>query len=361
MAFDVSGNVASMYEAILAHAQSKSNVLITDGQDLAMVLLLITLSWAVLMWILSSDGAQALVEAFGALARYAVVTVMLTGWLGLVGGSLQANVIDIAQKVAGTSTIRDSVDLMFRSAERMFADKSADRLSTCKEIESPDPNAAGGVSRDTVCEGQTGRGSAVTFMDVLFNLPLVLAAMLFKLGALIFMTMFLAAFLLVIFMQEILFGIALALGPILVPWLIWQRTEWLFDGWLRFTLAACFTKIVAFIMIGFVTGVIKAAKVASEAINVESASDMLAVDELAALLMMLCAAVGAFMMWQVPSIAGGLLSGSGGAGAKGFGKGSLGTNLQQAGRFASNAPGLQNDAKAARQWLAEKAGRGEKK
>ncbi len=361
MALDVSGTITSIYNSILAHAQSKSTVLIGDGQDLAMVLLFITVSWSVVMWVLSSDGAQALVDSFTALTRYAVVTMMLTGWLGLVGGTLQANVNDITGKVAGTTTITDSVDLLFSAAQKLFSSKDAGRMSSCKEVEYADPNLAGGTGTQVVCEGSGGRGADVTFIDVLFNLPLVMSTMLFKLGALLFMTIFLAAFLLVIFMQEILFGIALALGPILVPWLIWQRTEWLFDGWLRFTLAACFTKIVAFIMVGFITGIIIAAKTASEAIKVTSGADLLAVDELAAFMIMLLSAVGAFMMWQVPSIAQGILSGSGGNTAQKFGGGLLGRTASNAGMKLAQTPGLKNDAAAAREWLANKAGNGGKK
>lgn len=363
MALDVSNTISTIYNSILAHAQSKSTVLISDGQDLAVILLLITVSWTVMMWMLSSDGSQAMVDAFSALFRYAIVATMLAGWLGLVGGSLQANVNDISLKVAGTTTITDSVDLMFSAATKMFQQSNADRMSACKEVSTPDPtNAlAGGQQATVVCEGQGGRGAEVTFVDVLFNLPMVISTMLFKLGALLFMTIFLAAFLLVIFMQEILFGISLALGPILVPWLIWQRTEWLFDGWLKFTLAACFTKIVAFIMVGFLTGVIIAAKTAAESINVASASDLLAVDELAAFMIMLLSAVGAFMMWQVPSIAQGILSGSGGASAQKFGGGTLAGVMKSAGLNTAKSPGLQNDAKAARQWLANKAGNGDRK
>lgn len=328
MALDVSGTISKIYTSIVNLAQAKAGVLITDGQDLALVLLLISLSWTVLQWLLSSDGVQALVEAFGTMARYAIVAMMLLGWLGLVGGTLQANVNDIAQKVADTHSINQSVDLMFKAATRMFSTQIADRMAGCTEVTVDTPDPAGGASTGQHTELQCPKAGSASWLDILVNFPIVIFAFLFKLIALVFLLLLMAAFLTVIFMAEVMFGIALTLGPILVPWLIWQRTEWLFDGWLRFTLSACFTKIVAFFMVGFVTFAIVEAKNAADAIaSTVGGADFLAVDEMAALLIALCAAIGAFMMWQVPGIAQGLLSGSGGASAKGFGRGAMGKAL----------------------------------
>jgi hypothetical protein len=293
MAIDLGSVIGNVYTGIVETLTSRAGVLISDGQDLAAVLLLVTLSWAVVIWLISGDGAQALADTFSSVTRFAVVSLMLTGWLAVVGAFLQRNTNDISQKLAGTSSIPQSVDLIANAAMRL--------LENGRKNDSPG-------------------ASAPSWKDILITLPQVLLTMLLKLLTLGFMTLMLAAYLTVIFMAEVLFGIGMSLGPILVPWLIWQRMEWLFDGWLKFILAACFTKIIAALMVATVSSVIVGAKLLSENIKVENGVDLIGVDELAAFLMCVVAAIGTFMMWQVPGIAQGLLSGSLGATPKSFGR-----------------------------------------
>jgi len=45
-------------------------------------------------------------------------------------------------------------------------------------------------------------------------------------------------------------AIALALGPIFIPFLVSERFSFLFDGWLKFTINACLTKVVVAILLG---------------------------------------------------------------------------------------------------------------
>ena len=328
MALDAGETLLSIYNGIIAHAQSTSGVLIGDGQDLAAVLLLITSGWIVVIWLLSGDGSTALMDAFGAIAKYSIVTMLLAGWLGTVGGFFQANVNDLSKKVAGTSSVDGSINLMLGAAKKLFVSAEYDsRSSKCKDVEVSDP-MTGTISTGVQCENTT-RGAEPTWSDILLNFPMILFTWLFKLLALVFLMLATAAFLLTIFIAEVLFGLALTMGPILVPWLIWQRMEWLFDGWLRFTIGACLTKVVAFFMVGITAGIITAAKTVADVANVKSGSEMLAVDEMAAFLICICAAISALLMWQVPGIAQGLISGSGGASASSFGRGAIAKGMQR--------------------------------
>lgn len=314
-----------VYNQMLAFLASKASVLVADGQDLAGVLLLIVVSWSVLMWLLTGDGPQALVESIGAFTRYSIVALLLAGWIGTVGGFLMSNVNDIAQKVSGVNSISTATDAMFKAATQLFVSKRAVEASNqCVDVSSP---VTGGHSVEWQCpDGVSPQGKEPTVFDILFNLPMVLMTMFLKGLAMVFMVLLISAFLLAIFMAEVLFGLAMALGPILVPWLIWQRTEWLFDGWLRFMLGACFTKIVAFFMVGATAGLVSATRMVADRVNVANASDYLAVEEINALIICITAAIGTFMMWQVPSIAGALVGGSGGSSSN-FGKGFLGKAL----------------------------------
>jgi type IV secretory pathway VirB6-like protein len=118
-----------------------------------------------------------------------------------------------------------------------------------------------------------------------------------------------------------------SLGPILVPWLIWQRTEFLFDGWLRFMIVAAMTKLVAALMVSMVTGIITAVGALARVADV-SPMALAKVDLAIAFAIAIVAAIGAFMMWQVQGIAQALVSGGAGVASKNFGKNSVGLKLQ---------------------------------
>lgn len=96
---DAGAVITQMYNGVVTHVQSKASVLIGDGQDLAAVLLLITVSWAVIMWMLSRDGTQALLDTFGSMVRFGVVSLMLAGWLTTVGNFFHSNITDLTAKV----------------------------------------------------------------------------------------------------------------------------------------------------------------------------------------------------------------------------------------------------------------------
>ena len=346
--------ITDVYKEMLAFLASKAGVLVPDGQDLAGVLLLIVVSWSVLMWLLTSDGVQTLVESVGAFTRFAIVSVLLTGCLGTVGGFFSGAVTDISQKITGVNSITTATDAMLNSAAKLFVSERKEQTANpCVEVDITDP-MTGAAGTGWHCPS-SAKGTEPSVFDVLVNLPMVLMAMFLKGLALVFMVLLITAFILAVFMAEVLFGLAMAVGPIMVPWLIWQRTEFLFDSWLRFMLSACFTKVVAFFMVGATAGLIAAVRTVSDKVDVASASDYLAVDEINALIVCIVSAVGAFMMWQVPSIAGQLVGGGTGGGVAGFGKGFTGKVVTGAAKGAAAAPGIKNDMKAARDMLAQKA------
>lgn len=77
-----------------------AGTLITDGQDLAGVLLLISISWVVVLWLLSGDGVSALMDGFGVMLRFSIVSVLLLSWLATVGGFFQGTANDMGAKLA---------------------------------------------------------------------------------------------------------------------------------------------------------------------------------------------------------------------------------------------------------------------
>lgn len=302
MAVEFGSFFDSMYSAAVAQMSANAGALVSDGQDLAGVLLLITLGWTIAIWMLSSDGVSALMDSFGIIARYSIVAVLLGSWLATVGGFFQGNANDLSQRLAGTSSISDTVNTIMVGAGRLLA---SERMSEeCTDTtSSADPQLS-------TCNKKPGASvQSASWSDLLLNFPMVMMTWLLRLVALLTMGLLLAAYLSVIFMAEIMFGLGMTLGPVLVPWLIWQRTEWLFDGWLKFMITAMLTKVVAAFMVVTTTGLVMTVKKFAEAVPVSSGEDLLAVDEIAALLLCVVCAIGVFLMWEVPRLAQSLIAG----------------------------------------------------
>lgn len=325
--------VTQMYNSAVDFAASKTTVLVPDGQDLAGVLLLIVASWAIFQWLLTGDGVEALMSSFGAFTRYAIVAVMLAGWTTVVGGFMGGLFTDLSTKVSGGATVGVAAETMVSSARNLFMDRRVRPPCVGDNANAADPEAA----LQTGACIEAGRGAEPTIFDVLFNLPMVLMTLLLQLVGLVLMIIMTAAFLLMVFLSEAMFALAMTFGPVLIPWLIWQRTEFLFDGWLRFMIVALFVKLVAFWMLGFTAGIVAAARAIANQVPLANASEYLAVNELAAFGIAVVAALGAFLMWQVPGLAQGLISGSAGVSGQRFGQGAVSKRMRASPAQAMNA------------------------
>lgn len=329
----------TMYETTTALISSKSGALVDDGKDLALVLFLFYASWQGVNWLTNIDGAQVMADCVSMCLKFAIVySVMLAFWPQSVNDFFRGTTNDIARKVSGGSNIKDGVAAIAQASKRLFISERGELSVNCVEVTIQDANGnpvydpSGKAMTETVCDKKAANGGAtVSLTDLLINFPAVLFTWLLRLVALIFMIMLLFAFLAVTFLAEISYGAALTFGPILIPWLLIPKLEFLFDGWLRFTIIACFIKLVVAWLLGIVLAIISGIKAVAEQVTAATGADLIAADEMAAFFICVFAALAAFVMWQAPSIASGLISGSGGATAQKFGR-------QNMGSFLANAP-----------------------
>lgn len=115
-------------------------------------------------------------------------------------------------------------------------------------------------------------------------------------------------------------ALAIALAPVMIPFLIVPGTSFIFDGWLRFFITSCLMKVVgAFIMMITAKMMAKMVDVASN-INLPTNSDMfqlVSANFIIYISIILIAMICASMMVMVPALANGLVSGS--ASSAGFG------------------------------------------
>lgn len=323
---DIGNTFSAMHAALVAALAAKVNagVLIGDGRDLAGVLLLIVVGWSLVIYVLSGDGVQAMVDSIGSLARFFIVIFLLGAWGSAVVGFLMSNTNSIALKVSGIDTIASSLNMIGTTLKNMILmpTTNGNAQDSCSSLLGVPMLYAGCKAGGAIVGGVS---AAFELMDMLMAIPFILNTFIFKMLAATFLAILSAVYLLVIFMAEVLFAIAMILGPILVPWLVWQKTEWLFNGWLKFALVACFTKIIAALMVSIVATMLKSLAVLSVMMQSNASYlDSAVTGYVASFMVAVTSAVAAFLMWQVPGIAQGILSGSGGTTAQKFGQGQMG-------------------------------------
>lgn len=331
--------IIRIYDSLVSTLNQGSSILIADGHELAATLAVITISGSLLMWMLTGDGVSAMVESVSILLKFSVVTLMLAGWLGLVAGFFNDVANDIGGRVSGlggggaTSSsgqrIADSVNTILIATGRLLVSERGEECSAAiSDANVTDPEA-GLVQGAQTCVWNNSGGKPADFVDLVFHFPTILVMWLVRLGTVLFMALMLAAYLAVIFVAEVSMGIGIILGPILVPWLIWPRMEFLFDGWLRFMIIATLSKIVAALMVAINATLIMGIKSLSDELVVPNYGSLVDINYMAAWMVCLVAALGTFVIWQVPSIAQALVSGGSGGAVAGFGRGAIGRRAQQ--------------------------------
>lgn len=115
--------------------------------------------------------------------------------------------------------------------------------------------------------------------------------------------------------------LAVALAPIMIPFILVPALTFIFDGWLRFLLGATMVKVVGAFMIGFTDKLMDGLVGLSATVAVPPNADFTTIMASAMVAycgLVLLAGLCAYLMMQVPSLATGILSGSAGAGFKGM-------------------------------------------
>lgn len=134
--------------------------------------------------------------------------------------------------------------------------------------------------------------------------------------ATVFVLFVAAFFYIVMFMAgKILVAVAVALGPAFIPWYLLEFTQFITMGWFRFLLSACLYQVVAMIMLKLTSGLLNST--VNQAQNAVAAgngeiSNHVSFSFASSLTIFLLALLITYMMKNIPAIANGLLSGSGG-------------------------------------------------
>jgi hypothetical protein len=294
-------------------------------------------TWHVFLWLLEGDFPGFFANLFRHLIRCAVILVMLTTWSSTVHSYFVDNMQTMATRVSGgQGNPGDLLRTLVNAASTIMQGVRTQAAQVCQDV--PDVTPEGVVIPNTNHQecgstSDTGANSAglSSIWTLVKNLPLILLAFLAKALAIIAITLMTLIFVVVVQFGSFLLDIAFCLGPVLIPWYVLPAGEFLFDGWLKLTVSAGLFKVVAWLMMAIVnSGVLPGIQslVQQAATQNGTNSDAYyATNYLAMLALALVCGVGAYMMWQVPDIAKGLVSGGGAGGLGGFGKGVIGRKI----------------------------------
>jgi hypothetical protein len=294
-------------------------------------------TWHVFLWLLEGDFPGFFSNLFRHLIRCAVILVLLTAWSSTVHSYFVDNMQTMASRVSGgDGNPGDLLRALVNAASTIMQGVRTEAAQICEEV--PDVTPEGVVIPNaehqecgTASDAGANSAGLSSVWTLIRNLPLILLAFLAKALAIIAITLMTLIFVVVVQFGSFLLDIAFCLGPVLIPWYVLPAGEFLFDGWLCFTISAGLFKVVAWLMMAIVySGVLPGIQGLVQQTATQSGANSdayYATNYLAMLALALVCGVGAFMMWQVPDIAKSLVSGGAGGGLRGFGKGVMGNKL----------------------------------
>ena len=306
---------------------------IGEGIELLFVLGLLMATWHTLMWMLADSTVDYFINQLSLLVKVAIILLMLTGWTDTVRDFLVGNMERTIQQISAHSTDPvETVRTLWSAAQTIFSLTRANAASVCEELPKLADDGTPLPGTQTTCHLSHGKNHQSGWIDTLRNLSFVLLSFVFKVIAVLAIAQMAIAFMLVAQMSSFLLAIGFCLGPILLPWYLLPATEFLFNGWLRFIIVAGLYKVVAWLMLTMVQAGItpatqKLVLQLSGSVN-SHVSSTLDFNCLTLLGLAFTCSVGACMMWQVPHIAQGIVSGHSALTLRGFGNNTIAGHLR---------------------------------
>lgn len=274
---DVAQVVDTISGALAAHNAALGATLIPAGKRLVAGLGVTVFTWRALKLVLGEGGPQPVIaEIFNMTIIVGFLTWFLNEWgyvfqVTLVGGFDWITVQVLGSNSAISAGIAAGMSALLRSAQHLW--------------ETSPPMV----------------GSLTEFAS---NFPAWLAANLFRLATMLILIAAAVIYAGYALVSQILVGIALLIGPVLVPWMLVDSLSFVYQGWLRFLIIACFYRVSGALLVSYTIHLMPALE------QVATLSDSsVTVDVAASAALLLVAGVMIFLVIQTPVIANGLVSG----------------------------------------------------
>lgn len=267
-------------QALTAHGLTLQDKLLPAGQSLTGTLAFLLISWGGVKLVLEGGS---FVEGLGEMLNKFFL-IGLVWWLVSSGheiwvSGLLASFTEIGNTLtgAGTNPLHQALAELTGMIDKMWASIKL----------SPDAGVLTSAGLELFFAGLTGG--------------------IFKLLAIGFVTVAAAIFTAMYAVSQVLIGIALALGPVFIPWLLLDAASFVFYGWLKFLVVAALYKVVGLVVLSYGAAMMTWLTQATAAASL--AGDAASVNVIASLVVVLLSFVLAFLMFQIPTIANGLMSG----------------------------------------------------
>lgn len=267
-------------QALTAHGTTLQDKLLPAGQSLTMSLAFLLLAWGGVKLLI--DGGS-IVEGLGEMLNKFFM-VGLVWWLVSSGheiwvNGLLASFTQIGDTLsgAGSNPLHQALAELTGMIDKMWASIKL----------SPDAGVLTSAGLELFFAGLTGG--------------------IFKIFAIGFITVAAAIFTAMYAVSQVLIGIALALGPVFVPWLLLDATNFVFWGWIKFLIVAALYKVVGLVVLSY--GAAMMTWLTQATVAASLVGDEASVNVIASLVVVLLSFVLAFLMFQIPTIANGLMSG----------------------------------------------------
>lgn len=165
-------------------------------------------------------------------------------------------------------------------------------------------------------------GSLLAIVQILFSVPAIIMSLIAAIVATFLIIVALGIYMANLVISQITLEIAKMFAPVFIPFLVWRPTSWLFEGWLRFFLGAALLKIVGLLLLQvtdvMMNSVLNLSVQIATTTEAAIAAGTFVFDITRYAVIILMSGIGALMMSKAPSIASGILSGSGGVGFSGW-------------------------------------------
>ncbi|KKB61104.1 hypothetical protein WM40_25115 [Robbsia andropogonis] len=309
--------INAAFTAMQAEGISLASTFVSEGKNIAMILLLIMCTWWLVNYLLMGNMQDFMAQTLRSVIKFGIVMYMLVNWTGTTYTFFAVNFQTAAEQVdSSTSSVDGLVAEIGTTISDMFSGTQVKSAQVCETT-----TDTSGKETKTCPDMTSTVGVLKAAWIYIKNAPIMFLTLMLKIlciGVLVLMEI-----LLIITMQigTILLSIGFVVGPLLVPGLVMPYVEFLFNGWLKFILASGMYKIVAAVMVAMFSKTISTqitAVMASVAKTSGTVSDeYFGTQYIAYISLLLMGLLGIALMTQIPGIANGLISGNTGSGGEG--------------------------------------------
>lgn len=273
------------------------------GTKLLSMLLLILISWKGMRLLLDvSSFNQVVAEIVNIVILWGIASFFLTS-------SVQTEIADgfdklaqTAAQSAGSSVGASAADVS--STQAMITSALVSGLTAAYQLYQGTPAEKPTSVSDSTWDKVAGWFKEKVNDLVTFQWLAAIANVIFRIFIAIMIMAAVVLYCGQLLISQVLVNIGLVVAPLLIPWIMWEASAFLFHSWLKFMIVAGLQKVVGALLFGMTTGFITDLTALTSSVNTDSSTNFYYYAAAFVLMFIL----GQLMM-QISTIANGLVTG----------------------------------------------------